>query len=69
MPSLVSYVWLSLKRGLGPYLSAELLRVMGSPEAVYAADDQAACAGVSPSAAAASRPAARQIDRRGRICY
>ena len=27
MPSLVSYVWLSLKRGLGPYLSAELLRV------------------------------------------
>ena len=40
MPSLVSYVWLSLKRGLGPYLSAELLRVMGSPEAVYAADDK-----------------------------
>lgn len=38
MSSLLSYVWLSLKRGLGNYLRAEVLRRMGSPEAVYAAD-------------------------------
>lgn len=38
MSSLLSYVWLSLKRGLGNYLRAEVLRHMGSPEAVYAAD-------------------------------
>ena len=38
MSSLLSYVWLSLKRGLGNYLRAEVLRRMGSPEAVYAED-------------------------------
>ena len=40
MSSLLSYVWLSLKRGLGNYLRAEVLRRMGSPEAVYAATAQ-----------------------------
>ena len=29
MSSLLSYVWLSLKRGLGNYLRAEVLRRMG----------------------------------------
>lgn len=38
MSSLLSYVWLSLKRGLGNYLRAEVLRRMGFAEAVYAAD-------------------------------
>ena len=41
MPSRLSYVWLSLRRGLGTRTAAELLRAFGSPDAVYAADRQA----------------------------
>ena len=41
MPSRLSYVWLSLKRGLGTYTAAEVLQAFGSPEAVFAADRQA----------------------------
>ena len=40
MPSRLSYVWLSLKRGLGSP-AAEVLDAFGSPEAVFAADRQA----------------------------
>lgn len=38
MPSRLSYVWLSERRGLGKYKAAELLRAFGSPDAVFAAD-------------------------------
>ena len=38
MPSRLSYVWLSLRRGLGPRAAAEALRAFGSPDALYAAD-------------------------------
>ena len=41
MPSRLSYVWLSLKRGLGSRTAAEVLDAFGSPEAVFAADRQA----------------------------
>ena len=41
MPSRLSYVWLSLKRGLGSRTAAEVLDTFGSPEAVFAADRQA----------------------------
>ena len=40
MPSRLSYVWLSLRRGLGTRTAAELLRAFGSPDAVFAADRQ-----------------------------
>ena len=39
--SRLSYVWLSLKRGLGSRTAAEVLDAFGSPEAVFAADRQA----------------------------
>ena len=35
MPSRLSYVWLSLKRGLGSRTAAEVLDAFGSPEAVF----------------------------------
>lgn len=38
MPSRLSYVWLSLRRGLGSRAAAEALRAFGSPDALYAAD-------------------------------
>lgn len=38
MPSKLSYVWLALKRGVGPRGLADVLREFGSPEAVFAAD-------------------------------
>lgn len=41
MPSRLSYVWLSLKRGLGTHTAAEALRTFGSAEALFAADRQA----------------------------
>ena len=41
MPSRLSYVWLSQRRGLTPFNMAQLLRAFGSPDAVFAADRQA----------------------------
>ncbi|MCI7125537.1 MAG: DNA-processing protein DprA [Agathobaculum sp.] len=46
MSAQLSYVWLSRRRGIGAGLLCELLRVFGSPDAVYAADRrtlEAAC--------------------------
>ena len=40
MPSRLSDVWLSWRRGLGTRTAAELLRAFGSPDAVFAADRQ-----------------------------
>lgn len=41
MPSRLSYVWLSRRRGLSPFQIAQVLRAFGSPEAVFAADREA----------------------------
>ena len=41
MPSRLSYVWLSQRRGLTPFNMAQLLCAFGSPDAVFAADRQA----------------------------
>nr|WP_297174714.1 DNA-processing protein DprA [uncultured Agathobaculum sp.] len=38
MSSHLSYIWLSQRESIRPRMAAELLRVFGSPEAVYAAD-------------------------------
>lgn len=38
MSSRLSYLWLSLCPGVGPHLAAGLLRDLGSPDAVFAAD-------------------------------
>ena len=38
MSSHLNYIWLSQRENIGPRMTAELLRVFGSPEAVYAAD-------------------------------
>lgn len=41
MASRLSYVWLSQRRGVGTYTTAELLRAFGSADAVFSADREA----------------------------
>lgn len=78
MPSRLSYVWLSLKRGLGSRTAAEVLDAFGSPEAVFAADRQALTAApcelrkthvdrcatrIRPKQSRSSGPAQKRISR------